>query len=90
MQKAGKIIAIKFPCITVIHGCEHGTNLLFCDMYTDIEEYKALANLTRNVRNIFGSTRNVTTSMFCIQCKKHDKGVAVGLLETSECRYVAQ
>ena len=36
VQKAGKILAIHHPRITVVHGAEHVTSLFFKDVYTNV------------------------------------------------------
>ena len=86
VQVAGQILRLIFPRMTVIHGCEHATDLLFKDVYTEIDEFKEIAKLTRKVRNVFGSTRHVTTAMFRLQSKIQNKGLELGLLKPSECR----
>jgi hypothetical protein len=36
VQKAGRILAIHHPRITVVHGAEHVTSLFFKDVYTNV------------------------------------------------------
>ncbi len=36
VQKAGKILAIHHPRITVVHGAEHVTSLFFKDVCTNV------------------------------------------------------
>jgi hypothetical protein len=36
VQKAGKILAIHYPPITVVHCAEHVTSLFFKDVYTNV------------------------------------------------------
>ena len=31
--KAGKLLAINYPCITSLHAAEHGVSLFFRDVY---------------------------------------------------------
>ena len=86
VQLAGRILKVAYPRMTLIHGVDHAIALLFKDVYTGIEEFVNLSKLTRKIRNVFGSTRHMTTAMFRLQCKKHNKGIMICLLKPSECR----
>ena len=86
VQKAGQILSIIFPRITVIHGSEHAIDLFYSDVYSTVEEFRDLAVLTRTTRNVFGSTRHAPTAMFRKQSRKHNRGVGVMFIKPSECR----
>jgi hypothetical protein len=36
VQKVGWILAVKYPCITIVHGAEHVMSLFFKDVYAHI------------------------------------------------------
>ena len=86
VQKAGEILSVRFPKITVVHGVEHCTDLVFSDAYTGVDEFKYLASLTRKARNVLCSTRHAPSPMFRVEAKIHNDGIAVNLLKRSECR----
>ena len=86
VQKAGRILSVRFPNITVVHGVEHCTDLVFSDAYTGVDEFKYLAGLTRKARNVLGSTRHSPHAIFHEEAKKHNDGIGVNLLKPSECR----
>ena len=86
VQKAGEILSVRFPKITVVHGVEHCTDLLFSDAYTRVDEFQYLASLTRKARNVLCSTRHAPSAMFRVEAKIHNDGIAVNLLKPSECR----
>ena len=86
VQNAGKILAARYPRITVGHGAEHVASLFFADVFTKIPAFEILANFAKKLRNIFGSTRHVTTAIFNKHSKKHNKGIRVGLIKPSDCR----
>ena len=86
VQNAGHILAARCPRISVGHGAEHVVSLFFSDLFTKIPEYKVLSNIAKRIRNVFGSTRHATTSMFRTHSKRYNKGVMVGFIKPSECR----
>lgn len=86
VQKAGHIIACRFPRISVAHGAEHVVSLFFDNVFTKVPLFKILANFAERVRNLFGSTRHKTTAMFRAQSKKYNKGRMIGFIKVSDCR----
>lgn len=86
VQNAGKILAARHPRITVGHGAEHVISLVFKDIFENIPEYMMLSNFSKKLRNVFGSMRHSSTSMFKKQTKLHNNGVFLGFITPSECR----
>ena len=76
----------RYPRITVGHGAEHVTSLFFSDVFNKIPAFAVLANFSKKIRNVFGSTRHILTAIFNKHSKKHNKGIRVGLIKVSECR----
>ena len=89
VQNAGSILAQRYPRITCVHGAEHVVALACSDIFTKIPEYARLANFAKKLRNVFGSTRHSTTAMFKQHSKQHNRGISIGFIKVSECRYVS-
>ena len=86
VQNAGRMLQARHPRITVGHGAEHVVSLFFSDVFTKMPEFEILANFAKKLRNIFGSTRHVTTAIFNKLSKKHNKGIRIGFIKPSDCR----
>ena len=86
VQKAGDILVRRYPRITSACAAEHTTSLLFDNVYNKVPEFKELGDLAKKLRNIFGSTRHATTSMFKKYSKQHNRGRSLGFIKPSECR----
>ena len=86
VQKAADIISFRHPRITSACAAEHTTSLFFDNVFNKIEPYQQLCNFAKKLRNIFGSTRHATTSIFKKYSKKYNGGRAVGFIKPSDCR----
>ena len=63
VQLAGNILCVHYPRVSCVHGAEHVMSLFLGDVFK-IEEIELLCKVHRRLRNIFGSTRHASTSMF--------------------------
>ena len=86
VQKAADIITMRHPRITSACAAEHTTSLFFDNVFNKIAEFRDMCNFAKKLRNIFGSTRHATTSIFKKYSKKHNRGRAVGFIKPSDCR----
>ena len=86
VQKAADIISLRYPRITSACAAKHTTSLLFDNVYNKVDEFKELGNFTKKLKNVFGSTRHASASMFKKCSKKHNRGVGIGFIKPSECR----
>ena len=55
VQKAGRILAAKFPSITVMHGAEHVLSLFFSNLGRKIPMINQMIKIYRKLYSIFGS-----------------------------------
>ena len=86
VQKAGEILAAKFPQITVIHGAEHVISLFYDDVFK-IPEFLLLKKFNRMLYKFFGSgSMHLPYALFQKQSKAHNNGKAVGFLRSSDVR----
>ena len=67
---AGNILSKRFPCSSVAHGVEHIVSLFVCDIFTNVLEYKLLANIPKKLHNSFRSIRPCSMAMFKVHRKK--------------------
>ena len=88
VQNSGKILVVRYPCITVGHGAEHVVALFFSGVFTKIDEFVQISNFTKKARNVFGSTRHAPTVMFSKHSKLYNMGRPIGFVKPSKCRYV--
>ena len=65
LQKAAKMLPIKFLHITVVHEAKYALDLFNSGVYSTIEKLWGLSLLVHAIRNVFGSTRHTPTAMFC-------------------------
>ena len=86
VQKAGQIMAARYPWLTVIHGADHAISLVFGDLFKKVTEFKRMVNICRKVRNVSGCKCHATTAMFRKRAKEHNNGRLIGLIKVSECR----
>ena len=85
VEKAGQIMAARYPWLTVLHGAEHAISFVFGDLFKKVTEFKRMVNIYRKVRNIFGCKRHVATAMFRKRVKEHNNGRLIGLIKVLEC-----
>ena len=86
VQNAVKIMARRYPLITVLHRTEHVVSLLLKDFYKRIPEFALLRNFTQQARNMFVSIPNAPTEMFGKYSKKHNKGIKIGFIKPCDFR----
>ena len=80
MQKAGQILATKYPRISVLHGVEHCISLFFTDI-GHIALIKQLVLKTRGLYRVFRSgSSHGPYAQFSHNAKLHNKGRKIGLL----------
>jgi hypothetical protein len=86
VQKAGAVIAAKFPRATVLAGAEHVTALFFAD----IAKNSLISNLIafyRKVYGFFGSgARHSPYAIFQKHAKAHNGGRPIGLIRAADTR----
>ncbi len=80
VQKAGWLLAAKFPCISVVHGAEHVMSLLFNDLFKK-EELQSFIKISQIVYKVFGSgSMHGPYATFQKYSKTHNKGHKIGLI----------
>ena len=80
MQKAGQLLKIKYPRISVLHGCEHVMSLFFSDL-AKVSVVKELIVVYHRIYAAFGSgSTNASYAIFHEQCKSFNKGCKIGLI----------
>ena len=55
VQKAGKILAVKFPSIIVLHGAEHVVSLFFSNIAKRIPTISQMISIYKKMYSVFGS-----------------------------------
>jgi hypothetical protein len=56
VQKAGKLVSITYPHITVVHGAEHVVSLFFKNIFIKKPVFQCLSQFLKRCRNIFESS----------------------------------
>ena len=90
VQNAGRILASTHPRITVGHGAEHVVSLFFSDVFRNVREFFLLSTFYKTCHNIWGSTRHLPAAMFKAHSKRHNNGVNIGFIKSSECRMAGE
>ena len=90
IQNNGKIMAMRYPRITVLRGTEHVVSILFKDFCENIPEFSLLRKFTVHARNMFGSTCHEPTSMFGSYSKKHNKGIKIGFIKLCDVKMAGE
>ena len=84
-QKAAKTVVQTFPWMKVIHSAEHTVSLFFSDLFEKVMVYCVLSTISKNIRDVFCSTRHVTGAMF--QEKEIEmNGQYIGCIQPFKCR----
>ena len=84
IQKAGEILAVKFPSITVLHGAEHVVSLLFSDIAKRIPAILQMISIYKKMYSVFGSgSYHSPHAMFCKTSQAHF-GQYVGLIRAAD------
>ncbi len=90
MQKAGELLRVKYPCITVGHGAEHVVSLFFADVYRKTLEFQVMSKFAKKCRNIWGSVCHKPSAMFKKYLREHNNGIPLGFIKPSECRMAGE
>ena len=61
----------------------------FLDVFLNINDFKNLSNFSKKLHNVFGYTWHKNTAMFNKYSKKHNNGINVEFIKTSDCMYVS-
>ena len=86
VQKAGQLLAAKFPHITVIHGAEHVISLFYHDVF-HLREFEMLKRLNRLIYRYFGSgSMHSPYAVFSKHSRDHNGGKAIGLIRAADTR----
>jgi hypothetical protein len=86
VQKAGRLLAAKFPRLWVHHGAEHVASLFFSDI-SKLWQLQLLIVNYRRLYRVFGSgAMHSPYALYCNQSKVFNGGRKVGLLRCTEVR----
>lgn len=86
VQKAGQLLAAKFPHISVIHGAEHVISLFYRDVF-NLREFEILKRLNRLIYRYFGSgAMHSPYAIFSKHSRDHNGGKAIGLIRAADTR----
>ena len=86
VQKAGEILAVHFPRITVLHGAEHVVALFYQDPF-QMPEFDVLKRFNRSLYRCFGSgAMHLPYAVFQKHSKDHNKGQNIGLICAADTR----
>mmetsp|Transcript_4529 Transcript_4529/g.9435 ORF Transcript_4529/g.9435 Transcript_4529/m.9435 type:complete len:217 (-) Transcript_4529:1547-2197(-) len=85
VQKAGRVIAVRFPKVIVCKGTEQIGSLFLTKAFKEAP-LELLKTWTSILRNIFGSTRHAEHAMFRQCAKEHTKGVLVSFTRVAGTR----
>ena len=87
VQKAGRMLTIKFPTISVLHGAEHVVSLFFSDLATKISPIKTMITQYRKVYGLVGlGSHHSPYAMFMHHSKESNKGRPIGLIRAADTR----
>ncbi|EJK71400.1 hypothetical protein THAOC_07167, partial [Thalassiosira oceanica] len=89
MQLAGRIIAARYPRITVVHAAEHLLALVFSDIgKIPAVKQKSLILKLKRLYRVFGSgATHKTHALFMQRTRELNKGRAVNLLKACDGRF---
>jgi Protein of unknown function (DUF 659) len=87
VQKAGRLLAAKYPRIHVQACAAHCVSLFFSDICTKLWQFRLLLVNYRRVFRMFGSgAMHSPYALFCSQSKSFNAGRKVGLIRAAETR----
>ena len=90
VHSSPKIMAMRYPRITVLHGTEHVVSIIFKDFYEKIPKFSLLLNFTRQARNMFGYTCHAPTAIFGGYGKNQNKGIKIGFIKPCGVRMAGE
>lgn len=85
VQKAGKILEIRFPRSTCLHGSEHVVSLFFSDV-AKTDPGKRFIRLYQMTNAWFGGRHHACHAMFMGHSRKCNRGKLIGLITPSGTR----
>jgi len=86
VQKAGRSLEYLYPCMSVIHGCEHVISL-FCQDLLKKTRMKMLVTIYWIIYATFGSgCKHTPYSVFKERSKQRNKGIDIGLIHSAHTR----
>jgi len=86
VQKGGELLAIEFPRVTVMHGCEHVLSL-FCSDLLKKTKVRLLVIIYRIIYRVFGSgSTHMAYAVFQKHAKEYNKNNSIGLIRASGTR----
>jgi hypothetical protein len=87
VQKAGRLLAAKYPRIHVQTCAAHSVSLFFSDVCKKLWQFRLMLMNYRRLFRLFGSgSMHSPYAMFCSQSKQFNNGRKVGLLRAAETR----
>lgn len=87
VQKAGELLEVDFPMVTVLHGAEHVVSLFFADIAKKIPAVSTLIRRYKRLYGVFGSgAMHQPYAIFCKYSKMFNKGRHIGLLRAADTR----
>ena len=87
VQKAGKILSVKYPRISVLYGAEHVVSLFFADLARKNHIISTTIMIYRKLYSIFGSgSHHSTHAVYRHLSDQHFNGNFVGLISAAETR----
>mmetsp|Transcript_1214 Transcript_1214/g.2749 ORF Transcript_1214/g.2749 Transcript_1214/m.2749 type:complete len:180 (+) Transcript_1214:2050-2589(+) len=89
VQKAGRIIAARFPMVVVAHGADH-VGSLFLVQVSKEHQFQLMSKFVQILRNIVDSVHHSEHSMFKECSREHSNGIPLGFVKPSECRMVGE
>jgi hypothetical protein len=86
MSRAGEILQVEFPRITVLHGAEHVVSLFFKDVATLSPVHHQIIR-HRYIYRVFGSgSMHSPFALFRRHAKSFNRGGTIGLLRAADTR----
>ena len=86
VQKAGDILAVRYPRITVGHGTEHVISLFFAN-FAKVPQVKKLIAVYKLVYRVFGiGAMHTPIAVFKEAALKLNNGMEIGLLRAADTR----
>jgi hypothetical protein len=87
VQKAGRLLAAKYPRIHVQTCAAHSVSLFFSDICKKLWQFRLMLVNYRRLFRLFGSgSMHSPYALFCNQSKQFNNGRKVGLLRAAETR----
>ena len=79
VQKAGRILAAKYPRIVVTHGAEHVISLFFHDCFTKLPLFSSLHKLERKIYQLLSGGRHTAVAVFKDHVNEiyHQRGIGL-------------